>query len=214
MTLLLMTASHLEGAALSRRLPGHPRLLVIGVGPVAAALGVAAALAEDELPTACVLLGLAGTRDVERLPVGSALLADGVVDESVGAGRGPDFVPLERMGLSAKDRLPEHQPLVTTPPGLVTDPPWIVGAAGTVAAASGDEAHAHERRSRHPEVLAEEMEGYAVALACRRAGAPLAMIRGVSNVAGDRDHARWEIEAAFDATARAAATWLDAMRPR
>jgi futalosine hydrolase len=40
-----------------------------------------------------------------------------------------------------------------------------------------------------------------VALACRLAGVPLTIIRGISNTAGDRDHARWRVPEALAAAA-------------
>jgi futalosine hydrolase len=45
------------------------------------------------------------------------------------------------------------------------------------------------------------MEGFGVALACRLAGVPLTIIRGISNTAGDRDHARWRVPEALAAAA-------------
>ncbi|MCM2370357.1 futalosine hydrolase [Aporhodopirellula aestuarii] len=51
-------------------------------------------------------------------------------------------------------------------------------------------------------VAAEDMEGFAVALACRVAGVPVSILRGISNRAGDRDHANWQIAPAMDAVAK------------
>ena len=48
------------------------------------------------------------------------------------------------------------------------------------------------------------MEGFAVALACALARVPCAIVRGISNVAGDREAGRWRIPAAL-AAARALA---------
>jgi len=50
-------------------------------------------------------------------------------------------------------------------------------------------------------VIAEDMEGFGVALACRLHCIPLATVRGLSNVAGDRRHAGWEVERALRAAA-------------
>ena len=43
------------------------------------------------------------------------------------------------------------------------------------------------------------MEGYAVALACRLDNLPLVIVRGVSNVVGDRLSANWQIREAMAA---------------
>ena len=45
------------------------------------------------------------------------------------------------------------------------------------------------------------MEGFSVAVACQFAGIPLKVVRGISNIAGDRDKGRWRIKDAMDAAA-------------
>ena len=52
--------------------------------------------------------------------------------------------------------------------------------------------------------MAEDMEGFGVALACRLGGVPLGIVRGISNDAGDRDKSRWQIPAALTAAAELA----------
>jgi futalosine hydrolase len=55
------------------------------------------------------------------------------------------------------------------------------------------------RLDRYPEVVAEDMEGYAVALACRLENVPLVIVRGISNVVGDRLSENWQIPEALTA---------------
>jgi futalosine hydrolase len=55
------------------------------------------------------------------------------------------------------------------------------------------------RASRFDHALAEDMEGFAVALACALRGTPLRIVRGVSNEVGDRAPERWRIPAALAA---------------
>jgi futalosine hydrolase len=43
------------------------------------------------------------------------------------------------------------------------------------------------------------MEGFAVAFACTLADTPVSIVRGVSNVVGDRDPAHWRIPSALGA---------------
>lgn len=237
MGLLLLTASRFEADCL-RGAPAHlPDPVVVGVGPLASALGAAAALGSTAQVSGCLLLGLAGTRHAERAPLETCVLGCDVLDEAVGAGHGEGFVPLASFGLPAAEGLPQRlalalpaahpgdpqraalppHPLEAERGGSATRPragpalPWIVGTIGTVAAASADPSDAAGWRRRHPDVLVEEMEGYAVALACRRAGVPLAILRGVSNLAGDRNHANWRFGPAMDAVARAAPQLLSAL---
>jgi len=43
------------------------------------------------------------------------------------------------------------------------------------------------------------MEAYSVAVAARLHGVPLTVVRGISNLAGDRDHSRWRMTEALQA---------------
>jgi futalosine hydrolase len=47
------------------------------------------------------------------------------------------------------------------------------------------------------------MEGFGAALACARLGLPFAEVRGVSNVAGVRDKAAWDVPSAIRASSSA-----------
>jgi futalosine hydrolase len=177
-----------------------------GVGPVAAGIEAARLLARRR-PDHCWLVGLAGTRDPARAPVGAVVLGEAVRNEAVGAGWGEGFVDLGGMGLDGDgagqpDLLALALPgeaararavaaLAALPAGAGPRPVLAVGVVGTVAAASGDAAAAAQWAARHPDVLVEEMEGWAVALACHRAGVPLSLVRAVGNVCGDRHLPGW-----------------------
>jgi futalosine hydrolase len=80
----------------------------------------------------------------------------------------------------------------------------------SACAASADDADVRSRLQLFPDAAAEDMEGFAVAAACRLAGVPLDIVRGISNVTGDRDISRWQIEAACRAAAELAAMLLGA----
>jgi len=41
-------------------------------------------------------------------------------------------------------------------------------------------------------------QGFAVAAACRLQNVPLRVVRGISNIAGDRDHSQWKIADAMN----------------
>ena len=71
----------------------------------------------------------------------------------------------------------------------------------TVTAAAAGPEDVRLRKAMFPEASAEEMEGFAVALACRLFRIPCTIIRGISNTAGDRDKAHWQIEAPLAAAA-------------
>ncbi|MFM8578800.1 MAG: hypothetical protein ACKOCN_08370, partial [Planctomycetaceae bacterium] len=52
-----------------------------------------------------------------------------------------------------------------------------------------------------PGAVAEDMEGFGVAMACRLVGVPLTIVRGISNIAGDRDTRQWRIRESLAAAA-------------
>ena len=69
-----------------------------------------------------------------------------------------------------------------------------------MCAASATPAEAKHRYHRYGSA-AEDMEGFAVAMACQLQDVPLEIIRGISNVAGDRKKLNWQIEAALNSAA-------------
>jgi futalosine hydrolase len=73
----------------------------------------------------------------------------------------------------------------------------------TVAAVSGSPAMAKKLSSRfNPpagRLLCEDMESAAVALVALRANIPCTVVRGISNLCGERDHAHWKIREAAQA---------------
>jgi futalosine hydrolase len=206
---LVLVPTDLELARL-RDLGGFPVGLALvercGFGPVAAAARTATLL-ERLRPRQVVLLGIAGSFDVERFPVGSALEFDACAIEGIGVGEGASLIPPPALGFPQWpgaeggrapifDRVPLARAKRSTAFTLLT-----------TCAASADAAQAHRRRERCPDAVAEDMEGFAVAAACAMAGTPLRIVRGLSNQVGDRDAARWRIPAALGA-ARAAALEL------
>ena len=82
--------------------------------------------------------------------------------------------------------------------GVVDPPPAHLPIPGSIAhPADHGQPRAEERRTRTG-ALAEDMEAFGVALACRLHGARLTVVRGVSNRAGDRDVGRWRIGEALE----------------
>ncbi|MFM8803852.1 MAG: futalosine hydrolase [Planctomycetia bacterium] len=176
------------------------RVALCGFGPVAAAARTAQLLAEHA-PARVLLVGIAGRID-ERLAVGHAYRFDQVACYGVGAGSGADFVPAAALGWQqwAGDTAAPEQvgDLIECGRG---------GGAGrlrTACAAAGNAADVLLRRQAFPAAVAEDMEGFGVATACRLWGVPLDIVRGISNTAGDRDASRWQVAAALEAAGRLA----------
>lgn len=191
------------------------RFELCGFGPVAAAARTAALLAKHA-PERVVLVGIAGRLD-ERLAVGEAYRFAEVACFGVGAGSGDAFETAGSMGW------PHWPGDVADAPRAVGDviplspaPLPAVAPAGlllTACAAAAGAADVAVRRRLFPLATAEDMEGFAVALACRLADVPLEIVRGISNTAGERDKARWQIGPALAAAAGLVAKVLAAPPP-
>ena len=168
-----------------------------GFGPVAAAARAANLIARHA-PGRVVLTGIAGTFDPTGLPVGTAAVFQRVVMHGVGVGVASGFVSAAALGFRHWRKTggaPENAD------ELVVDAP-VPPAAGqllTCCLGSASTEEARQRLHQYPAVVAEDMEGFAVALACRLAGVPLVIARGVSNEVGDRNFDGWQIPEALDA---------------
>ena len=121
-------------------------------------------------------------------------------------GVGISGVGISGVGISGVGSLESGEviPLYTAP--LVRGGP-NAGLSLTCTAASNSAADCELRRRNFPQAVFEEMEGFGVALAClehqKATGQAIAsgMVRGVSNVAGDRNKAHWQIAPALAAVA-------------
>ncbi len=171
-----------------------------GFGVIAAAAR-AASLLEARRPSHVLLLGIAGTYDGEALPVGSAARFAQVGLWGLGAGTGAghqgpaDMLP-QWAGQDGPDGIEPINQDLTTHAGQ--------GRLVTVCAASDSPSEAAPILERYPNAQAEDMEAFAVALACRLHDVPFDCIRGISNVVGDRDKNNWVLRPALEAAWRLA----------
>ena len=78
----------------------------------------------------------------------------------------------------------------------------------TVSTCTGTTARAIEIETRTG-AICENMEGAAVALACRQLSVPLLEIRGISNRVEDRDTSRWDLTTAMLAVQEAVISLLE-----
>lgn len=167
-------------------------LALVGFGPVAAAARTAQLLGARR-PARALLLGLAGSFRAHDAPPGSALAFARVGLEGVGVGGGEQARAASQIGFAQwhdeRGRVHESLPL------------WAAqrGELLSVCSASASRDEARARAARHPQALAEDMEGFGVALACHLFGVPLAIVRGISNLVGERERARWDVHGALGA---------------
>ena len=166
-----------------------------GFGPVSAAARTTSQIAIHK-PDRVLLIGIAGTFNTSVLPVGDAALLPRVIMHGIGVGTDETFVPAGEMGFQHWPGQGEESPIGDE---LVLSTPRssISGSLLTCSAASASTKDMQHRLDRYPDVVAEDMEGYAVALACRLEHVPLVIVRGISNVVGDRQSKNWQIPQAL-----------------
>ena len=190
---LILVPSKTELARLRKRigsLPASWRIETCGWGILASAVQSTEHIHRHR-PHQVILAGIAGTFSETAFPVGSAVAFDSVRIDGLGASWASEFQTAEQLGWGAE---------TLCVPGLfklklLSDRTGVEGLELlTVCSASGDENHARWRVARFPNVVAEDMEGYAVAASCHRANVPVSIVRGISNVAGVRDQSRWQID--------------------
>lgn len=178
---------------------------ICGFGLAAAGSGAAYCIAEYSRSTgsstfSVVLTGIAGTLKDETFPVGSAVVASEVTCFGIGRSFGSGHISAEslgwpqgvsRNGSVAWDTLALHVPHELRH--------FSCGPALSSVCSVGSENEAVMRKTACPDAAIEEMEGYAVALACRLWKCPLTMIRGISNQVGVLPGEGWKFEMAIAA---------------
>jgi len=179
--------------------PAVGEILVCGVGKTAAGVAVALRLADGGID-AVVSFGVAGAYPRSGLALGDVVVATEVAVLDEGLETGGEFRRFERPGMSVPGaRWTPTDPVLrsdladstaTTTEFRVAD-----GRIGTVSVCAGTARLADERSAAN--VLAEGMEGAAVALAAARHGVPFAEVRGISNACGPRDGAPFDLVGAI-----------------
>ncbi len=180
-----------EHMAVPMDIGGRPWLAcVTGVGPINAAIAMGQALARHPDISGVLNMGLAGTFDPGAAPLGATVLITeeiwpeyGLADDAGVDAEGLGFPLWEEGSRRVWDRLP----LSATPQalGLAVFPDMIRGASLSVAGVTNSPERA-ERLRRQYHALTENMEGFAVALACARQNVPLLEVRTISNRVGSR----------------------------
>ncbi|TWT75330.1 Futalosine hydrolase [Allorhodopirellula solitaria] len=169
-------------------------------------------------PSRVVLAGIAGSLGPE-CKVGSAYWFGSVVCDGIGVGEADSFQSAATLGWNQldggtcgapiADRLDLVLPVRARPVHARAGRAEL-GLVSRCAASANRPAAMTVRRRVTPthasggtdpvaafSYAAEDMEGFAVALACQIAGVPVSIVRGISNEAGDRNHAGWQIDSAI-----------------
>ena len=197
--LLVVTAVEAERAAV-RSGDDRVDVLAAGVGAAAAAAATARALARAEAagrPYGAVLsAGVAGGFP-GRVEIGGLALGTGSVAADLGVQAPDGFLSLAELGFGG------HTPdTVDADPALLDAlraalPDAVAGPVLTVNTVTGTAGGAAALLARHPDAVAEAMEGFGVATAAFQAGVRFAELRAISNLVGPRDRDAWRIAEAL-----------------
>jgi futalosine hydrolase len=205
-TLLVVTAVPAEADAVRAGAdPGHVTVRAVGAGPAAAAAGTARLLTTTTY-RAVVSAGVAGGFPA-RAAVGVTVLGARSIAADLGAETPDGFLPVEELGFGTSVRDADRDLLHTLAGAL---PDAVIGDILTLSTVTGSAATAERLAGRHPQAVAEAMEGYGVATAAAAAGVPFAELRTVSNLIGPRDRAAWRLSEALAALTGAAAALTEA----
>jgi futalosine hydrolase len=167
---------------------------VVGVGPAAAAAGTARCLALAGTPYRAVISAGIGGGFAGHIDVGGLAVATHSIAADLGAESPDRFLPLDELGFGPTRF--EADPRLLELLGAAL-PEAVTGPVLTVSTTTGSAAATAALRSRHPDAVAEGMEGFGVATAAAQAGVPFAELRAISNPVGPRDRAGWRIREAL-----------------
>jgi futalosine hydrolase len=182
--------------------PAGIRLITSGPGMANAAAASAAAI-ERYRPARICNIGICGVYAQDSRLLGKAVIGTHALFADTGVAGDTGFQSLQEIDLPLARSAGEN---IYTAISLNCD-----GAAHdslqadflTVAGISGSPDMARKLCGRFTgpggALLCEDMESAAVGLVALRAGTPCTVVRGISNVCGERDHARWKITQAAQA---------------
>ncbi len=200
-----------------------------GIGAAAAAACTAWAAGRSR-PDLVLSLGSAGSLAPDELPIGTVAMVrrerfaelgtrhpDGRFESGGSLGLGAlepsqdwidlDLPVLPREGGQPRPGTPASAPRRGSPAPDLGSPPLLCDAL-TVSEVCGSHSLREERRATGARL--EAMEGAGVAVAARRLRLPVLEIRAISNLAGPRDLATWDLALGNRRAATLAAAWIRA----
>jgi futalosine hydrolase len=215
MSLLVITAVDAERDAVLRDVAplAAAALHVIagGVGPVAAAVSTMAALSDFPDTSLVISAGVAGGFR-GRVQQCEIAVASRITFADLGARTDAGHLTLDEMGLRQDSSFEASDSDVAWRLAS-TSTRVVAGEILTLACMTGRDDDAQRLAARHPEAIAEAMEGFGVAASAKRAGLPFAEIRAISNLVGTRDRSTWNMRGAFDALSKAFAELVEEPMP-
>lgn len=194
--ILLCAATPFEIAPvlpLAQRLPGL-KVLITGVGLTAATYALTKALS-GERPALVMQAGIAGALD-PALPLGATVAVGSETLGDLGVTEGGRFRSLFDLGLLAPDARPWQDQWLVNPGPWPAESGLPVVRSVTVQEITTLPGRI-DRYRRELGAGIEAMEGAALHYVCLMEGLPFLQLRTVSNLVGERDKTKWQLEAAI-----------------
>lgn len=174
-------------------------VVTIGVGVASAAARTARWMTERHLQghayDAVINAGIGGAY-VGRGALGDIVVGRRTIAADLGADSPDGYLPLSELGFG-NDALDADPDLFERVASAL--PTAVTGSILCVHTVTGTAGRAAELAGRHPDAVAEAMEGWGVATAAEDHGVPFVEIRTVSNLVGPRDRSAWRIDLAMGA---------------
>lgn len=193
-SLLLVVASELELQYFRNLIfPSGIKVdfLISGIGLLSSGFRITEKLLKNNYDLV-LQLGLAGSFDIEKLPLGTVVLVGRDCDVQLGVWQEDDFWDIFRLGLQEynfpfiKNYL--QNPYVSQIKSLL---PVVNGVS--VSTISTEPKHIQYYSQFHQAEI-ESMEGASLHYICLMRGLRFFQIRGISNRVGERDKKNWRIE--------------------
>ena len=197
--LLVVAASDLEMKCFAAGAAAPVQRLVCGVGPVEAACGLWAWLAENPRPAAVLNIGIAGAyvREAGQVELLSLCLAAREELGDFGKCAGGRLEPLAEHISPHRTFFPDaalNERIARRLADLGI--PCRSGVFVTVNCASGDRERGDMLLARFPDALCENMEGAALARVCAQHHLPFAELRCISNLIDQPERQGWRLREA------------------
>jgi futalosine hydrolase len=177
-------------------------VLTVGVGIASAAARTARWLTERHVHghayDAVISAGIGGVY-AGRGALGDVVVGRRTIAADLGAESPDGYLTLSDLGFGreAMDANPDLFDRVAS-----VLPAAVKGSVLSVHTVTGTAVRAAQLAERHPDAVAEAMEGWGVATAAEDHGVPFVEIRAVSNLVGPRDRSAWRIDLAMGSLTR------------
>ena len=172
------------------------RLGVTGIGISSACLALGAFISL-EMPHMAVMVGTAGAMPDSGLKICDMVTAEAEILSELGQVTAPGIGDTKQLKMKSLSQEIDFDSLLTRSiyEAALSIGNVCLGKVLTVVGVSSQTSQAR-KRAEFFKAVAENMEGYGLALAGKHFGIKTSEIRGISNIAGDNDKSRWDFKGA------------------